>query len=56
MSETCKRCNGTGTIECPPCRGSGETVTPFSPDAVECGHCDAAGEIPCPDCDGNGKV
>lgn len=53
----CGNCNGKGVIECPQCKGSGETVN-----STDCKACDGSGKIykdhnisKCMDCD-DGKI
>ena len=64
--DTCARCSGSGSIECPSCDGSGrssggppiiyEVMTLIAGDDDECSKCDGTGEVACPVCHGSGKV
>lgn len=47
----CKKCNGSGEVDCPHCYGSG-----YSIDGGQCEMCLGEGWIDCPKCGGSGEV
>lgn len=62
MARACDRCNssfgaevifntGTGTIECPSCRGNGKWDN-----GKTCSRCGGSGKIDCPKCHGTGQL
>jgi DnaJ-class molecular chaperone len=64
---TCKSCKGDGYIQCPKCRGKGQTskisflkgLNPNEMNAVvvkECDLCSGSGRKKCGVCDGSGKT
>ncbi len=46
---SCKTCNGTKTIHCPVCRGSGKV------NGKPCNACGGDQKVICPTCRGTGK-
>jgi DnaJ-class molecular chaperone len=56
--ETCPKCNGDETIECPRCEGTGQmSPGPFAGVAdIDCARCNGSGEVNCPKCKGKGEL
>jgi DnaJ-class molecular chaperone len=56
--ETCPKCNGDETIECPKCEGTGLMSPGPSADVADtdCVRCNGSGEVNCPKCKGKGEL
>ncbi len=52
----CKRCDGTGSIKCPNCKGLGGIYNVLGFWDRECSKCEGTGEVRCPNCGGTGEV
>ncbi len=54
-AKTCSYCQGTGTITCKRCGGSGEVRGSFNTSRIfTCSECGGSGTKTCPFCNGTG--
>lgn len=55
---TCPKCNGDETIECPKCEGIGllNDENLIAIDDTDCTRCKGSGEVNCPKCKGSGEI
>ena len=62
--ETCKRCDGSGSITCSHCNGKGGwgkslfdmAITLSEYEWTECTKCEGTGKQKCPNCNGSGSI
>jgi DnaJ-class molecular chaperone len=56
--QTCPKCGGDETIECPKCEGTGKTFPETLSGITEqdCIKCSGSGEVNCPKCKGRGEI
>ena len=55
MKETCANCEGTGSVRCEHCGGSGRMPDVSLLDE-DCHGCQGTGKARCPECDGAGGL
>jgi len=53
---TCKACDGSGSLKCPKCKGTGRVGGGLVTSPRQCDNCDGSGVVKCGVCHGTGRV